>query len=126
MPINPKKVSPLTIRESSYICDMVDKNKILTEVKRLVLENAPDAKIILYGSHARGEYKKDSDWDLLILLNRDKITREEEKHIKYPIYDLEFETGQVLSLMIYSVNEWESKYRITHLYKNIMKEGIVL
>ena len=31
-----------------------------------------DASLWLYGSQARGEATEDSDWDLLILLNKEK------------------------------------------------------
>ena len=54
---------------------------ILKEIKKIVLEQDPTAKIYLYGSRARGSAVKASDWDLLILLNKDKITREIEKSI---------------------------------------------
>jgi len=49
---------------------------ILKAIKELVVERDSSAKIYLYGSRARGNAKKDSDWDLLILLNKDQITFE--------------------------------------------------
>ena len=33
----------------------------------------PDGQIWLYGARARGDAHKDSDWDLLILLNKPKL-----------------------------------------------------
>ena len=36
-------------------------------IKRNISEIDPKAQIILYGSRARGNEHKDSDWDLLIL-----------------------------------------------------------
>ena len=96
---------------------------ILKEIKKIVLEQDPTAKIYLYGSRARGSAVKASDWDLLILLNKDKITREIEKSITYPLYDLEFDTGELISPMVYSENEWNTKYSITPFYQNVMQEG---
>lgn len=78
------------------------------------MERDPSAKVYLYGSRARGTMKPDSDWDLLILLNKDKITTEIEKNVTYPLYDLEFEIGGVISPMVYSEKEWNSKHSITH------------
>lgn len=92
----------------------------------MVQQRDPSAKIYLYGSRARGTSRPDSDWDLLILLNNDKITSEIEQNITYPLYDLEFEIGEVISPMVYSEKEWESKYRITPFYSNVMKEGRLL
>lgn len=99
---------------------------ILQKIKILVQQREPLAKIYLYGSRARGTARSDSDWDLLILLNKDKITNEIEQNITYPLYDLEFEIGEVISPMVYSEKEWESKYRITPYYSNVMKEGRLL
>jgi len=45
---------------------------ILVVIKKLVEERDSSAKIYLYGSRAKGNAHKDSDWDLLILLNREK------------------------------------------------------
>ncbi len=102
---------------------MRDSNKILGEIKRTIIRRYPDAKIILYGYRAKGTSKNDSDWDLLILLNQDKITYDIEESITYPLYDLEIELGEVISPMIYSEKEWVNKYAVTSFYKNVMREG---
>lgn len=86
----------------------------------------PNATMILYGSYARGDNRKDSDIDLLILLDKDKITRIDEKRIKYPLYEIEFETGQIISPLVLSKQDWESRHRITPFYENVNQEGIVL
>jgi uncharacterized protein len=101
-------------------------NKILSQIKKIVKERDPSAKIYLYGSRSRGTATNDSDWDLLILLNRDNISLEVEREITYPLYDLEFDSGEVISPMIYSDKEWNTKYRITPFYKNVMREGKLL
>jgi uncharacterized protein len=98
-------------------------SKILNQIKKIVTEIEPRAKIYLYGSRSRGTAKNSSDWDLLILLNRDKISQEDEQKITYPLYDLEFATGEVISPMIYSEQEWNTKYGITPFYQNVMREG---
>ena len=98
-------------------------NDILKRIKNIVLENDPEAKVYLYGSRARGTIKPDSDWDLLILLNKDNITYDVEKRVTSPLYDLEFEIGEVISPIIYSENEWNFKHKITPFYHNVMKEG---
>jgi len=101
-------------------------NEILNQIKRIITEQEPRAKIYLYGSRSRGTAKNYSDWDLLILLNKDKISPEDEQKITYPLYDLEFDTGEVISPMIYSETEWNTKYKITPFYQNVMREGRLL
>lgn len=102
------------------------KTKLLNQIKKIVKDKEPSAKIYLYGSRSRGTAKDNSDWDLLILLNRDDISNEVEREITYPLYDLEFDTGEVISPMIYSEKEWNSKYKVTPFYQNVMREGILL
>ena len=98
----------------------------LKQIKRIIRERDPLAKIYLYGSRAKGTASSNSDWDLIILLNKDKISLEAEQEITYPLYDLEFDTGEVISPLIYSEKEWNSKYKITPFYQNVMKEGKLL
>jgi predicted nucleotidyltransferase len=105
---------------------MKDKSLILNLIKSTVTQTDPSAILILYGFYARNDYDKNSDIDLLILLEKEKITRADEKRIKYPLYEIEFESGTVISPLILSKSSWESKHRITPFYENVTKEGIIL
>jgi predicted nucleotidyltransferase len=105
---------------------MHNESDIMQRIKSSVNITEPQATVILFGSYARGDYKSDSDIDLLILLDKDKITHADAKRIAYPLYDIEFETGKIISPLILSKKRWETKHRITPFYKNILKEGVVL
>ncbi len=105
---------------------MVSETEILARIKQIVLEREPSAKIYLYGSRARGDARPDSDWDLLILLNAEKITDDIELRVTYPLYDLGIDLGEVFSPMVYSANEWNSKHWVTPYYKNVMAEGKII
>ena len=87
---------------------MQTNNQILMTIKQLVKNIEPNAKIILYGSFARGDNNNNSDIDLLILVDQNNITYQYEKQIKYPLYDLEFDTGQIISPLILSKTEFQS------------------
>jgi predicted nucleotidyltransferase len=106
--------------------EKMKKKQILQKIKETILNVEPDAKIFLYGSRARKTQKRNSDWDILILLNYSSLNTEIERKIAYPLYNIEFETGQIISPMIYSENEWNTKYQITPFYENVMKEKIEL
>jgi len=95
-------------------------------IKNSVRTIDPTATVILYGSYARGDFKKESDVDLLILIDKDSITRGDENKIKYPLYEIEFETGQIISPLVLTKKDWESRHKITPFYENINREGIVL
>jgi predicted nucleotidyltransferase len=105
---------------------MKDKNYILKLIKASVYKTDPNAVLILYGSYARNDYRKDSDVDLLVLIEKEKVTRADEKRIKYPLYDIEFETGTIISPLILSKFDWETKHRITPFYENVKREGKIL
>jgi predicted nucleotidyltransferase len=105
---------------------MKDSSNFLGHIKQLVLDKEPTAKIYIYGSRAKGLAHDESDWDLLILVGGDKVTRDVETSITDPLYDLEFETGEIISPMVYSEKEWNNKYNITPFYRNVMREGRLL
>jgi predicted nucleotidyltransferase len=99
---------------------------ILNKIKLAVYSIAPNAEIYLYGSRARKTAKKFSDWDILILLNSTKISFEFEKQLINVLYDVEIETGEVISPVIYTKKEWNERLYITPLFENISHDGIRL
>lgn len=105
---------------------MTAKKQILNRIIRVINSNAPDSEVYLYGSRARGDAKKLSDWDLLILLNKPNVSFETETKFMNEFYDLELETGEIFSPLIYSKSDWNSKYNFTPLFENIKNEGIRL
>lgn len=105
---------------------MKDKDYILKLIKASINETDPKAVVILYGSIARGDYREDSDVDLLVLVDQEKITRVDEKRIKYPLYDIEFKTGIIISPLVFSKHDWETRHRMTPFYENVAREGMIL
>ena len=105
---------------------MLNRSDILLKIKNSINSTVPDAKIILYGSYARGVERLESDIDILVLLNKDKITWLDEKKVKYPLYDIEFDTGKIISPLVLSKKDWEARHRITPFYESVEKEGVIL
>ncbi|MFZ2898245.1 MAG: nucleotidyltransferase domain-containing protein [Saprospiraceae bacterium] len=94
---------------------------IVKLVKQEVIKIDPKAEVILFGSRARGDYRKDSDWDFLILLNQ-PLTKDLKEFILDKLYDLELQTDSVISTIIHTKTEWEER-SVTPIYKVIKKEG---
>ncbi len=105
---------------------MSKRELILNKIIKVVDKNAPDSEVYLYGSQARGNSKKLSDWDLLILLNTPKLSFDLETQFMDEFYDLELETGEIISPLIYSKSDWNNNYSITPLFENIKNEGVKL
>lgn len=86
---------------------------------------APNAQAILYGSEARGDARPNSDIDVLILLdNNENLTVERELEITRHLYEVEVDTGVIISPMVMLRQMWESV--TTPFTVNVMKEGIIL
>ena len=79
----------------------------------------------LYGSRARGTAREDSDWDLLILLNKDQ--REAEDFSKYgaPFTELALDEGEYSIPQIYTRKDWKH-FSFSPFVKNVEQDKIVL
>ncbi|MCD4817524.1 MAG: nucleotidyltransferase domain-containing protein [Candidatus Cloacimonetes bacterium] len=98
------------------------KEEILKKVKKVIFKVYPSATIILYGSRARGDFRKYSDWDLLVLV-RKQTNENQINEIFDNLFELELESDQIFSPIIHNVSEWE-KLKITSFYQNVQNEGI--
>ena len=99
---------------------------IVKQIQEAVHSAEPSATIILYGSEARGDARADSDIDLLILLPDDKVLPEREHAIVSKLYEIELQSGVVISSIVMPRKQWDNPTLITPFYQNVKREGIVL
>lgn len=102
----------------------MDSKKFIKTIQNRVQKFDKNVEIILFGSRARDDYRKDSDWDILILTDQILDERLKEK-IRDELYEIELEFDQTISSIIQSKRNWED-FNLTPLYQNIEKEGIRL
>lgn len=100
------------------------KQHILRLIRQKVNEIDKTAEVILYGSRARGDNKRDSDWDVLILLNKKDTDKKDEQVFRHHLLDVELEIGVPVSVFVYSKSEWEGRYSITPLFRSVKEDGI--
>jgi predicted nucleotidyltransferase len=99
---------------------------LLRRCKEAVAHVASDSEVVLYGSRARGEADKDSDYDILVIVDG-PVDMALKKEILSNVYPLELETGAVLTLIVYSKQKWNSPlYRAMPFRKNVEAEGVLL
>jgi len=97
---------------------------LLNNVKQAVFSIDKNATVILFGSRARGDAKKDSDWDFLILTQHQADNKRKEL-FRNKLVETEILAEQTINTVIFSRNQWK-KYKITPLYYFINKDGIIL
>ena len=104
----------------------MDRDTLLKQVKEGVLEIEPTAEVILYGSRARGDSVAESDWDFLVLVDG-PVDDDRVDRIRHRLYEIEWESGQVLSSIVRSREQWDSQpLSDTPFHRNVELEGIVL
>ena len=99
--------------------------KFIKQVRKLLGKRLK--KIILYGSYARGDYNQQSDVDIMILtdLSFEEIEEYRDK-ISDIAYDMELNTGIILSPVIKNIEKYNSRIHFVPFYKNVEKEGVIL
>lgn len=100
-------------------------DEILKLISNTIREVEPEAQIILYGSRARGDAREDSDWDVLTIVDKPRLTLKERSNIQYPIWDKGLAIGQEINVFPYTRRQWEQAPPSLFKY-NVMKEGIAL
>ncbi|GHT60784.1 hypothetical protein FACS189451_01470 [Bacteroidia bacterium] len=99
--------------------------QILSNIRELKRKLLPNDRLILFGSQARGDAQPDSDWDLLILLDKKNKSSFSENYDNYgyPFAEIGDKFGAYLSVKVYNKNDWE-KRSFTPFYENVMNDGI--
>lgn len=100
--------------------------EIVERIRGAVHKADPQATVILYGSEARGDARADSDIDLLVLVDGDKMTWAVQDKFLTPLFDIELDTGTMISPTIMLRKNWENRPFKTPFYVNVVNEGIEL
>lgn len=80
---------------------------------------------MLYGSRARGDFHPDSDWDLLVLVDKESQQLQDFDRYAYPFVEMGWQIGAEINPMLYTYQEWE-KRKFTPFYHNVEQDKITL
>ena len=104
----------------------MNREKLLEQIRRAVRELEPGAEIILYGSRSRGDAMAESDWDFLVLVDG-ALSDERTDRIRHRLYEVEWESGEVISSIVRNQEEWYSGiYHAMPFHQRVQQEGIRL
>ncbi len=100
--------------------------ELLQRVKQVVQSLLPDAKVVLYGSRARGDAAPDSDWDFLVFTD-EPVSFDIEQQLWHRLYEVEIDLGEVVSAFIKNRAEWEIPFaQASPYHQSVEKEGMVV
>jgi predicted nucleotidyltransferase len=84
-------------------------------------------KIVLYGSYARGDYKKNSDIDVMILVDADEdVIRQKFNDVCDLAFDFEMEYGIVISPLVKNEEHFMKWSDTLPFYRNVRQEGMTI
>ena len=95
----------------------------LSNLGKEVLPN--NASLWLFGSRARGSANRYSDWDLLILLDKDKQEISDFGKYAYPFTLMASEEDQLVVPQIYTKKQWQ-QMQFTPFVRNVEQDKVVL
>ena len=81
--------------------------------------------MLLFGSRARGQARRGSDWDILIVLPKSQLQQADYDQVSYPLVELGWTLGEQINPIVYTKQEWEAS-SITPFYDNVQRDGISL
>jgi len=97
---------------------------ILKEIAGKLFADRRILKAIAYGSRVRGDFRGDSDLDVLLII--DKKSREIKDKVLDIFYSYELKTDVSFSITVLSQEELEFNEKLgSPFLKNIKKEGII-
>jgi hypothetical protein len=84
----------------------------------------PDAKVLLFGSRAYGNPTEESDWDILILTQK-QYTKATKRLIQDNLFPISVENAAFINLLLVQQDDWDTNPGYYSLRTNIGDNLIV-
>jgi predicted nucleotidyltransferase len=107
--------------------EMNNQKEILKKLKNILNDlNIQYSKILLFGSRARGDFKEESDWDFLIILEK-PVDMKTKKELWFDIYKRLHEFYPFISfdIVLKDLESFEDEKTIVNTISNeVYLEGV--
>ncbi len=109
--------------------DLLKRDPVLRRIVEVIVKEIDPDRIILFGSRARGDYKEDSDYDILVL--KEGIRPEDRRklwgRISSALLKTELYSLAEIDVIVQSPRRFEElRERWDLVYYDIHREGITL
>ena len=85
----------------------MDKENVIDHIKQVAQQVLPKGSTVyLYGSRARGDYHEDSDWDLLVLLDKPERSRDDWDKYAWPFTEMGWNLNEDISARTFTKDYW--------------------
>lgn len=108
---------PETVHEIVY--------KFAEQIREIYVDSLK--KVVVYGSYARGDYQRNSDIDIMILVDAsDTEIKEKFNCVCDLAFDYELEYGVVISPLVKNEEHFMKWSETLPFYRNVRQEGVTV
>lgn len=99
---------------------------MINEFRSVASDVLPEgSQVWLYGSRARGDYHEESDWDLLILVDKSSVNSADEDNFSYPFVLIGWKNAAAVNPLLYTYDEWKRR-SASPFYANVEHDKILI
>ena len=104
----------------------MSKDNVIFAIRQVANTGIPKgAKVILFGSQARGDAHEGSDWDVLVLIDKESLSPSDHDLYSYPFWEFGWKIDAMIHPALYTLKDWNTKANPV-FRTNVERDGIVL
>lgn len=104
----------------------MDKQLVINHIRQLAERVLPKgSSLYLYGSRARGDFHEDSDWDLLVLLEKTQRSKDDWDNYAWPFTEMGWSINEDISARTFTKDQWYNGPH-TMFYYNVEEDKQLL
>ena len=105
----------------------MERAQVIDNIRQVAARVLPEGSALyLYGSRARGDWSEDSDWDLLLLLDKPRLEHDDFDRYSYPFVEMGWDIGEDIRPHAYTRDQWYKGPRSMFFYNVEQDKEILL